>query len=356
MEGSNRLAAVSPILKHYAVQPHFVEEYGRTRKIYSDKGVFALKKLKARHGTDFIRQVQSLYQRGYNRIVPIYPAADGRYAVLHDSELYYLMPWLANEEKENRFERHQQMFRELARLHTLSLKEVNVTSEERQEHYEKTMLAWEKETEFCEGFIEECERKQYMAPFELLFCLYYHDITQALKFSKGKLKDWHEKTKDDEKARTVIIHGKISTEHFLYDERGYGYFSNFEKSRQASPLHDLLPFLSRSLRSYPKRSDETVEWLYTYFKYMPFKQDEMLLFQSYLAHPGPVLREAETYHKNRGTANERKLVQQFQRQFWLLKNTEYIVMRIDEIERQKQQAQEAAKAQAEQEGAPDNSS
>ncbi|SIC28083.1 spore coat protein YsxE [Mycobacteroides abscessus subsp. abscessus] len=89
---------------------------------------------------------------------------------------------------------------------------------------------------------------------------------------------------------------------------------------------------------------------------MPFKQDEMLLFQSYLAHPGPVLREAENYHKNRGSADERKLVQQFQRQFWLLKNTEYIVMRIDEIERQKQQAQEAAKAQAEQEGAPDNSS
>lgn len=120
-----------------------------------------------------------------------------------------------------------------------------------------------------EGFIEACERKEYMSPFELMFSLYYHDVSQALKFSTNKFKDWYEKTKESEKARTVIIHGKVSTEHFLYDDRGYGYFTNFENARQGSPLHDLLPFLSRTLKTYPKRSEESVEWIYTYMKYFP---------------------------------------------------------------------------------------
>lgn len=350
MEDKNRLQKVSPILKHYSLEPHFVEEFGRVQKIYSNKGVFAMKKIKPQHGADFIRHVQSLYQKGYHRIVPIYPTVDGRYAVLHQNELFYLMPWLSNEEKEDRFERHQQMLRELARLHTLSGREVPINKEERTEHYEKTLLEWEKEKEFLDGFIESCERKEYMSPFELLFSLYYHDVSQALKFSTNKLKDWYEKTKDSEKARTVIIHGKVSTEHFLYDDRGYGYFMNFENARQGSPLHDLLPFLSRTLKSFPKRSDECVDWIYTYLKYFPFKEDEMLLFQSYFAHPGPILRAAEQYHKGEQKRGERKAVQHLQRQYWLLKNTEYVVMRMDEIERQKQEAKAAADAQK-QEGA-----
>ena len=56
---------------------------------------------------------------------------------------------------------------------------------------------------------------------------------------------------------------------------------------KSSPLHDLLPFLVKSLRGFPKRSEELVEWIYTYFKYFPLKEHEMHLFLSYLAHPGP---------------------------------------------------------------------
>jgi spore coat protein YsxE len=352
MEKENRLLKVAPILKNYALEPHFVEERGRIRKIYTNKGIFALKKINPKHGGDFIRHVQSLFQKGYNRIVPIFPTVDGRYAVLHENDLYYLMPWLANEVKENRFERNQQLFRELARLHTLSVREVTISKEDREEHYEKTLLDWEKENEFLIGFIESCERREYLSPFELLFSLSYHDISQALQFSIKRFKTWYEKTAEIDKARTVIIHGKVSTEHFLYDDRGHGYFSNFEKSKLGSPLHDLLPFLSRTLKTYPKRSEECIEWIYTYLKYFPFKEDELLLFQSYFAHPGAVIRSAETYFKESNRKGERKSVLHFQRQYWLLKNTEYILMRIEEIEAQKKQ--EKAMAEAEGQGEAQN--
>ena len=49
------------------------------------------------------------------------------------------MPWLENRESSEREERQKQMFRELARMHTLSLKEIEVEKDERKEHYERTL-------------------------------------------------------------------------------------------------------------------------------------------------------------------------------------------------------------------------
>jgi spore coat protein YsxE len=243
--------------------------------------------------------------------------------------LYYIMPWLPNEVTETRSERHRQLFRELARLHTLSAKEIPVKKEERTEHYEKTISQYEKNQEFLDGFVGECEKKTYMSPFELLFCLYFNEIGLALRFSKSKFEEWYENTKEQEKARAVIIHGKISSEHFLYDERGYGYFTNFEQAGFGSPIHDMLPFLSRTLNTRPKRNDECIEWVQHYHKYFPFKPDEKLLFLSYLAYPISLIQVVEKYyHKEPHKRNELKFVRQLLRGYWHHKNTEYVAMRL----------------------------
>ncbi|MEH7354279.1 spore coat protein YsxE [Neobacillus drentensis] len=345
MNDSNRLETVTPILRNYHIEPYFVEDYGIVQKIYSDKGTFALKKVPPTIGTDFIRHVHLLYQKGFNRIVPIYPTMDGRYAVLHENNLYYIMPWMPNDQKENREYKNHQLFRELARLHTLSAKEITVSQEERTEHYEKTIQQLEKHQEFLDGFIDTCEKKTYMSPFELLYCLYYNEIRQALRFSKSKFEEWYESTKENDKARMVITHGKLSSEHFLFDERGYGFFINFENARYGSPIHDLLPYLSRALNTSPKRNDSALDWIYHYFKYFPFKEDEKLLFYSYLALPIPIMQVAENYYRKERSRNEMKFVRQLQHRYWHLKNSEYIVMRMTEIENQQKQAKEGAQPQ-----------
>ena len=337
MRETNSLKKAKYILKNYGIEPYFVESMGNIQKVYSNRGVLALKKINPHHGIDFIHYVHSLYQKGYNRIVPIYPTSDGRYAVLYEDGLYYVMPWLSNEEKGDPLERNHRLFRELARLHSLSAHEITVRKEDRQKHYEKTIEDLEHEEEFLEGYLENCERKIYMAPIELLFCSYYHDMSQALKFSKKKLTEWYEATKEEEKARVVIIHGKMANDHFVYDDKGYGHFINFEQANIGSPTHDLLPFLAKSLRGFPKSPEDIVESIYTYFKHFPLKDEEMHLFLSYLAHPGPAIRTAERFFREGEKRNERKAVQKLQREYWLLKNNEYVVSRIDEIERQSKQ-------------------
>jgi spore coat protein YsxE len=342
MSDSNRLDALSPILQHYQVEPNFVEDYGSIQKIYSNKGTFALKKIPPTMGTDFIRHVHFLYQKGFNRIVPIYPTMDGRYAVLHDNFLYYLMPWLSNDSGGNRQANHQ-LFRELARLHTLSAKEITINKEERIEHYEKTIQQLEKHQEFLDGFIDVCEKKAYMSPFELLYCLYYNDISMALRFSKTKFEEWYENTKENEKARMVVVHGKLSSDHFLYDERGYGYFINFENASYGSPIHDLLPYVSRALNTGPKRNDDVIDWVYHYYKYFPFKDDEKLLFYSYLAQPTQMIQIVEKYYRKNRPKNELKFVRQLQHRYFHLKNIEYVVSKMNEIENQRKAAEAQAK-------------
>nr|WP_295971465.1 spore coat protein YsxE [uncultured Bacillus sp.] len=339
------LQRINSILRSYQIEPRFVEQMGKVQKIYSNKGVYVLKKIDPHHGIDFIKYVQTLYQKGYNRIVPIYPTVDGRYAVLDNQELYYLMPWLPDEEKEGRSERQQQLFRELARLHSISAKEIKVNKEERTRHFERMITDLDQEEEFLLSLLEVCERKVYMSPFELMYCMYYHDFNQALFFSKKRLEEWYEKTKDQEKVRVVVVHGKLSSDHFLYDDRGYGYFINFEKATIGPPTHDLLPFLAKTLRNWPKQYEDLVEWLYTYYKYFPFKEEEMQLFLSYIAHPGAAIKTAERFYKEGYNRNELKAVQKLQRDYWQLKNTEYLVMRIDEIERQKKQEEAARNEQ-----------
>ena len=342
MDRPNVLPEIIPVLQHYAIRPHFAEDYGKVKKVYTQSGNYALKKIDPRHGVDFIRHLQYLYHKGYSRIVPIFPAQDGRYAIYENEGLYYLMPWLSNDEKESREEKPFRLFRELARLHSVSSKEVEISQEAREFHYENTIEKWEKDEEFLEGFIEVCEEQVYLSPFQLIFSLYYHNIRQAMEFAKGKLQEWHEKTKEQKKSRMVLLHGKVSPDHFLYDEKGYGYFANFEAARYGSPMQDLLPFLSRYLNTLPKRSDECVDWISNYLGYFPLKEEERLLFLSYLAYPSSVLRTVVNYHMPKNRLDERKQVQKLQRNFWHLKNTEYVAMRLEEIERQKAQAKAAA--------------
>jgi hypothetical protein len=68
---------------------------------------------------------------------------------------------------------------------------------------------------------------------------------------------------------------------------------------------------------------------------------------SYLAYPNPIIQVAESYFRKQRPKNELKFVRQLQRRYWHLKNSEYVVMRMTEIENA-QNAQQQAKEGAQQ--------
>lgn len=346
MDEQNRFHALLSILNHYGIQPHFVENFGNVSKVYAQNGVYALKKIPSQSGTDFIKQVRLLFQKGYHRIVPIYPTLDGLYGVLYHDAFYYLMPWIHEERSENQTRSNEQLFRELARLHTLSVEKLSINQEDCEAHYRRTISIWENDANFLKEFIEHCESKWYMSPFELLFCLYYDETNQALLFAKNRFSDWYQLIKEQTSVRTVIIHGKLARDHFLQDKHGYGYFIGFENTQRTLPVHDLLPFLARISTSFPSKNNDILDWLYRYFHYFPLNEEEMQLLLSYLSYPSKFVQIAKKYYFGQSKKNELKFVQQLQREYWYLKNVEYIVLKIVEIERQRKEAHEKAQQES----------
>jgi spore coat protein YsxE len=334
--------SIRDFLENYQLRLEFYEDVGKVKKVYTQNGVFCIKSIPALKGTDFVKNIHTLYQKGYNRIVPIFQTVNGQYGVLVGNQLWYLMPWLPNEIHGETINRNKQMVRELARMHVLSVHDKPVSKQERDAFYKQTKEKWERQKGFLDEYIGQVERKWYMSPFELQYSAYHEDMSRALSFSLDKFDEWYETTKDDDKMRTVVTHGKLSTHHFVYSENGYGHFINLENAKEAAPHFDLLPFLVGQLRTYPRQPTDLLEMVDLYLHHFPWREGEKLLFMSYFSNPESCVKVVEDFFYKRGARTaqpEIEFCQRLQTEYWLLKNTESM---ISTIEMNKQQAQMAA--------------
>lgn len=333
--------SIRDFLENYQLRLEFYEDVGKVKKVYTQNGVFCIKSIPALKGIDFVKNIHTLYQKGYNRIVPVFQTVNGQYGVLVGNQLWYLMPWLPDEVPGESIDRLKQMVRELARMHVLSVKEKPVSKQERESFYTKTKEKWERHKTFLDEYITQVERKWYMSPFEFQYTAYHEDMSRAITYSLGKFEDWHEKTKDDEKMRTVLTHGKLSTHHFVYSENGYGHFINLEDTREAAPHYDLLPFLVSQLRTFPRQPTELIELYELYLYHFPLREGEKLLFMSYLTNPESCVNVVEEFFYKRGSDSSRSEIdfcQRLQTEYWLLKNTESMISTIESNAQQTQMA------------------
>jgi len=332
------------LLKEYDLDVDFIEDYGKVKKVYTKTGVFALKEI-ANHqerNQNFIQKLQNVYQKGWMGFVPIYQTKRSQPIVSDESGSYYLMPWLPNNPTEERDIRYHKLFQELAKLHGASAQEVEVKKEDIENHYTSMKETWEKRQEELKQYVAECEKKIYMSPFELHYCTFYYEMTRALEFGFGKLDQWNDEMEEKEKIRLVTSHGKLSAKHFIYDERGNGFFINFEHAKDASPIYDLVSFYFRTLRTYPVTTYDSYEWFSTYEKHFALREEERLLLHSYLAFPEPLYQCIVQYRHHKESKTELEHMQSFIRAYWLTKNIEQLNIKIFEVDQQKKMAAEAA--------------
>lgn len=338
---------IRPLLKDYDIYPQYTEEMSsKAIKIYTDTGPYVLKKLTKGFNPYFVDSIRILNEQKYSNYVPLIRNKQQQLISHYSGEYYYLMPWLSNEQEEERDARHQHLFKEVANLHKRTEKKINLNGQEATDHYEKLVKRWAEAKATYETFVDQCEQKIYLSPFELQAVTYYIEVSRAIDFARKKLDEWSEIMLDKKSARVVLTHGKVSGRHFLYDDDGNGYLTNFEKSAYSSPIDDFLMFMSRTARTYPIQNDDCVNWFYFYQQDYPYTQEEMTLFLSYLAYPERLCKMIKNYSskkgKNRTQLEENKM---FVKAYWQFKNIEYFVMKVSEIEEKKKMEAEA-KAQA----------
>ncbi|WAA11593.1 spore coat protein YsxE [Fervidibacillus halotolerans] len=315
------------ILNHYQIRPYEIEKKGKVYKISSREGMFALKKTTVQQFQRFLFHLQYLNNQGFYQFIPILPTISGTYAVNYGDELFYLMPWFSEKKDENIMEK---LFRELGRLHTLSVKEWKIDQEMVENHYHRTKEKWEGEVGFLEAFIDLCENKWYMSPFEWKFVEYFYEFRKAYDYAFHQLHLWKDEIEREGIIRSVLIHGNSGKDHFLFSDQGKGYFISWEKSRFSSPFFDVLPLLKQTLHTYPFHCDQCLHWLDAYFKYFPLKTEEERLMKGYLAQPGFIISTIQSYQTTQERNKEYIFTRRLTKHYWLLKNTEYVVMKLEE--------------------------
>ncbi|WP_169891119.1 spore coat protein YsxE [Litchfieldia alkalitelluris] len=339
-----------PILQKYNLSVDYLEEINsRVTKIYTQHGTYALKEISNSQNLHFIRHIDNLYKDGFTKIVPIFQTVDKKYVVNHENKFFYLMPWLSNDSHTERESKHHQLFKLLARLHTVTSKEAKFSEDDVKHHYQSLKDTWEKRNKYLEDYVEECEKKLYMSPFELQFVTHYNEMMQACHFAMARLDEWYEKVVEVKKFRTALTHGKVTSNHLLYDKAGSGYFSSFEKAKQATPVNDLISFYYRTLRTYPINCDDCIEWYNHYNQHYHLRDEEIQLFLSYLTYPEPMYREVVKYKERKKEGNEQKAVTNFLKSYWLNKNIEYVASLVMKQEHEKKEQQMAAEFEKQQE-------
>lgn len=334
---------IKQVLEQYDIKPTYIESINdRVNKVHTTTYSFILKKLSNKRDPQFIKFLPQLEQSQYKNYVQIFPNRYKQLLTMHKNNFYYLMPCLQNELANERNEKHLYLFKEAAILHQRTEKEQKLNEDEASSHYESLLKKWNEEQALYERYVEQCEKQLYLAPFELQAVTYFIEVSRAIDFAKGKLADWEEEMKEKETTRIVMNHGRLSSHHFLYDEKGTGFFINLEEARMASPIEDMILFLNRTLKTYPTQCDDCVNWFYEYQQYYPFKEEEMHLFLSYLSYPASILRIIKTnaQNKQKELPRNRKLL----KAYWQFKNIEYFVMRVSEIEEKKRQEKEGNEA------------
>ncbi|MDF2945526.1 MAG: ysxE [Bacillales bacterium] len=327
------LEVVKKVLSLYHIQARYIEKIGKVYKVFTPYGNYALKKYNqnSRNPNDLIQTVSHLYVKGFQSIAPIFRAFRGEFLVDDESGTYYLMPWYEEGHNIDAPNRYEQMFRQLAQLHNKTVENKSVNETEVDSYLAPFRKNLEVIDETLSEFLNHCESKIYMSPSQLQFCSIYNKTKQAVDFSNDRIDKWESWMKDAEESRVVLNHGDLSLKHYVVDRVGHGYFINFEKSTIASPVNDLVYVTRQVVNDLPIYNDTKWTWLNNYFSNFKWSKGERHLYLANISTPFLLYNYTQDLRSRSNT--ELESIKTLQNIYWQMVNSEYIVSKILEIER-----------------------
>ncbi len=291
----------------------------------------ALKERPIYKGMDFVQYQQMLFQKGFFQTVPIYSTVDGRYAVAHGSSLYYLMPWVTDEAP-YQDDPYASLFREWGRMHFLSSQNEKNTGDDSESEVKllEDKMSHMKET--LDSYMDHCESIFYLSPFQWLYVDSFSLFKRSILFAESILSKYAETLKENDQHRSVIVHGDVSLEHYLFKDKGTGYFINFEKAKRGKSVEDLSHFLNHFALGYPKPYGRIGQWMKEYERYYPLTQMEWHSLYINLSFQDKWLEDFEIKISDPSYAKSKKALSHLQKGIWKMRNLEKIVMEIQQYQ------------------------
>jgi spore coat protein YsxE len=315
------LEKYGPVIENYDIKPQYLQEHGNVLKIYSGQQTFSLKKTTKARFSRALQSIETLHRKSYRKFVPFYRTVNGQLMVEHQNSVYYLMPWIP-------IEHHvgvscQDVMTEAARLHLHTISYKKISENQFLSLYHQLKTEWEKRQHDFHTFLEACESKLYMSPYELFYCLHYHEILRLEGLAVERLDKWYLLMEEERDIREVLCHGYLSPDHLLkVTDRSY--FINFERSFYGSPVYELTAFFRTALYENTSCAQEAIEWLQVYERHLRLLDKERELLKFHLLQANSVHCSIRAYVSNHHI-DEIEHVKRLQRAIQQMRACDYFV-------------------------------
>ncbi|WP_070120834.1 hypothetical protein [Bacillus marinisedimentorum] len=269
------------ILAAYRLTPQKVTGRGRIKKVETDGGTFALKKTRLRKedAGRFAHMLQTIYKKGYRRLLAPSPTISGQPGVEVNGVYYTLTPWIDTNEAADRNIKKYPV--EIARLHRMTVKEQELSAVQLDAFSSTVRNIRQKQRYAFETFMETCEQRVYMSPGEYLFTSSFFQVMVLLEDSERWLAGWREEA-GDKKARICAVLHNACEDHFLTDREGGSLLINLEQAGYDSPVFDLLFYTEKHAIEGSADPGTFVESLEPYFEAFSWRMEEKYLFAALL--------------------------------------------------------------------------
>ncbi|GAE34934.1 spore coat protein YsxE [Halalkalibacter akibai] len=329
------------VLFYYDLYPQAIEDFGKIKKVTTNRGVFALKetRMSPEQADSFIHALRKLTKLGYTQTVPVYPTKYGEYVLQTGDYAYYLMPWVEPIEYTARETQEQKLASQLGIIHRLTVKTQPFLKENVEESYQQLLRRWEMRRLELSRFADQAERKTYMSPFELTFITHAHMLDQMAEVAKGHLEKWFELCLEKEKYRTVLCHSRMNRTHSFFSPENEPLLLNFERACVDTPSRDIASFCRYSFRHAYWVEEEVLQWFHNYESHLPLLEEEKHLICAYLNFPEPIAFAVDAYLENRGTAGEFGHVQRLEKRLTSMRRVQRLTQKLIIVPDPQQQTQ-----------------
>lgn len=315
-----------PILFQYDLYPDQIESFGKAKKLFTQKGMFALKEtvMTDEQRTWFVHVMERLHRIGFDPFVLPLPTKYGQLLTVVEGKTWYITPWI-EEDGPHILSREERLIEAAALLHLLTEKEQEFSERAVEGSYNGLLERWRTHAAELDEFASAAERKIYFSPFELAFLSSFREVMEASNAARNRLSGWMEQAGTEKRFRVVLCHGRLSASHFVG-----GRLLNFEHAVLDSPVRDLAVFFRNAfMRGIPENEDP-FEWLQSYEKRFPLREEEKMLLAAYLAFPEPIRLSVREYVNPRPEESELIRVQKLEYRFRRFKDLCRFAERITE--------------------------
>lgn len=132
----------------------------------------------------------------------------------------------------------------LGLLHNKTSYTKEVTIDKKKEIYDEVLGYINYTEEKYTEILNNIEYKAFPSPSEIIFLNGYSKINDAFMFLKREIDNWYKLVKDKPKDRLAIIHGNMSLEHAICNDKLY--LINWSSSRFESPVIDISIFYNNT--------------------------------------------------------------------------------------------------------------